>query len=83
VLILPTIGCMTHDTVQAPRYVITATAREGIVQQTRVMAASAVILARSWQDRGYADVRVIDPQGDPLGPEAFRIKFMEGGRRFR
>lgn len=74
---------MRHDAVPTARYVITATAREGIVQQTRVMAASAVVLARSWQDRGYADVKVIDPKGDPLSPEAFRIKFMDGVKRFR
>lgn len=73
---------MTHDTIPAPRYVITATAREGIVQQTRVMAASAMALARSWRASGYVGVEVKDPSGKLLTPEAYREAALNGRKRF-
>jgi hypothetical protein len=55
-------------------YVITADAPEGVIQQTRYIATSAVILARRWIETGYVDVQVTDPRGAPLPPEMFQAK---------
>ncbi len=67
---------MAHDKSQSSHYVITAKAQRGVLQQTRTMAASAVVLARSWREAGYDDVQVVDPQGNLLTPEGYTTKVM-------
>ena len=47
------------------------------------MAASAVVLARSWREAGYTDIQVIDPQGNLLAPEGYRVMFMNGVAPYR
>ncbi len=47
------------------------------------MAASAVVLARSWRAAGYTDIQVIDPQGNLLTPEGYATRVMNGSRPFR
>lgn len=74
---------MAHVNSHAPQYVITAKTQCGIVQETRTMAASALVLARSWLAAGHADVHVTDPQGNLLTPEGYKVRFMEGARQFR
>ena len=53
-------------------YVITARSPEGIVQQTRMMTASAVVLAMTLREEGYTDVEVTDPMGNVLCHRSFR-----------
>lgn len=72
---------MTQHALSAPRYVVTAKSQNGLIRQTRVMAASAVVLARSWQDAGYSDVEVIAPSGKTLSPEGYRESVLNGRRR--
>ena len=76
-------NAMVHENTQTSRYIITARARQGVIQQTRVYAASAVVLARSWQAAGMADVQITDPLGNLLSPEGYRGNFLNGDRRFR
>lgn len=58
--------------IQTPPYVITARVREGVVQQTRTRAASAIVLARTWQEAGYTSIEVVDSMGNLLTPERYR-----------
>ena len=74
---------MTESVSQASHYVITARAQRGLVQQTRVRAASAIVLARRWADAGYSDVQVLDPDGRQLSPERYRILILSSGKFFR
>jgi hypothetical protein len=67
----------------SPHYVITAKTQDGIVQQTRTMAGSAMALARSWNERGYINVQVLSPSGDPLCPERYRDSILAGERPLR
>lgn len=73
---------MANDNSQSSHYVITAKAQRGVLQQTRVMAASAVVLARSWREAGYDDVQVVDPQGNLLIPEGYATKVLNGCRPY-
>lgn len=61
---------MPHN--QSQPYIITARTRDGIVQQTRTIAASAVVLAISFREAGYTDVEVTDPMGNLLCQNGFR-----------
>ena len=61
-------------------YIITAHAREGTLQQTRQMAASAVVLARHWIDAGHANVRIEDAKGELLTGEMFKVAFKDRHR---
>jgi len=67
----------------SPHYVITAKTQEGLVQQTRTMAGSAMALARSWNERGYTNVQVLSPSGEPLRMEQYRDTILAGERHLR
>ncbi|MFC6792586.1 hypothetical protein ACFQE0_25350 [Methylobacterium komagatae] len=47
------------------------------MQQTRKVAASAIVLALSWRESGHTEVTVIDPTGKPLSPETYRNAAMQ------
>lgn len=68
---------MAHQ--QPDRYLITARGVEGALRQTRVMAASAMVLARSWREAGHVDIRVTAPSGRPLTLEGYKASVL--GRR--
>lgn len=74
---------MTGADTPTSQYVIIGRGQMGDIRQTRVRAASAVVLARSWIAAGYEAVQIIDPLGHVLHPERYRIKIMNGGRFFR
>ena len=74
---------MTHAGSQYLQYVITAKAPNGVIQQTRVRAASAVVLAKAWLAAGHTDVRIVDPLGKALHPEGYRMAIMKGGKPYR
>ncbi len=74
---------MAHVGSPSAQYTITAKSQRGILRQTRKMAASAVVLARSWRAAGYTDIQVIDPQGNLLTPEGYATRVMNGSRPFR
>ncbi|MGU3474474.1 hypothetical protein [Methylobacterium sp. D48H] len=63
---------------QSSQYVITAKAQQGFVQQTRVRAASAIVLAKAWIEAGHDDVRVVDPNGETIRPKGYRRAIMGG-----
>lgn len=65
----------------APPYVISARTQEGIIQRTRTVAASAVVLACSWREAGYEEVEVIEPSGRVLTPEAYRGRMLRERER--
>ncbi|SDO09222.1 hypothetical protein SAMN05216360_114186 [Methylobacterium phyllostachyos] len=64
------------------QYVITARGQKGDIRQTRTRAASAVVLARTWMAAGYEAVKIVDPLGNVLSPERYRVKILNGGRLF-
>ncbi|WCS28863.1 hypothetical protein LOK46_32650 (plasmid) [Methylobacterium sp. NMS14P] len=68
---------------QSSQYVITGKAQEGFVQQTRVRAASAVVLAKSWVAAGHADVQIVDPLGTTLHPDGYRHAIKSGLKSYR
>ncbi|MCJ2062015.1 hypothetical protein MKK63_04770 [Methylobacterium sp. J-088] len=74
---------MTSAGTPTSQYVITARGQTGHIRQTRVRAASAVVLARTWIAAGYEAVQIVDPLGHVLSPERYRVKIMNGGRFFR
>lgn len=43
-----------------------------LIQQTRRMASSALVLAKAWRRIGYGDVSVVDSDGRPLTEEGYR-----------
>jgi len=49
-------------------YVITARTEQGVIQQTRTIAASAVVLAMKLREAGHI-VEVTDPMGNLLSNE--------------
>jgi hypothetical protein len=57
--------------IQTSPYVVTAWTPQGIVQQTRTIAASAVVLAIRLREEGHT-VEVQDPMGKPLSLEDVR-----------
>ncbi|GJD44548.1 hypothetical protein AFCDBAGC_2415 [Methylobacterium cerastii] len=65
---------------QRALYVITAHAQEGVLQQTRQMAASAVVLARRWIDAGHANVRIEDAKGELFTGDMFKAEFKDRHR---
>ena len=67
---------MRDDTSRHALYVITAKVEEGFVQQTRQVAANALVLAQRWMDSGYADVRITDTLGRPFNVEKFRASHL-------
>lgn len=71
---------MAQDGFPKTQYVITGKARGGVIQQTRTRAASAVVLARGWMAAGYGAVQIVDPFGNVLSPDRYKIKIMNGGR---
>lgn len=73
---------MTSAGAQTSQYVITARGQTGTIRQTRARAASAVVLARAWIAAGYEAVQIVDPLGNILSPERYRLKIMNGGRYF-
>ena len=73
---------MTRAGTPTSQYVITARGQGGDVRQTRVRAASAVVLARAWIAAGYDAVQIIDPLGHVLSPERYRSRILNGGRFF-
>jgi hypothetical protein len=55
------------------RFVVLALRNKGLIQQTRVKAASAVVLAQKWRAAGYSKVTIFDPTGRQLEPESYGI----------
>lgn len=68
---------------QRSYYVITAKTPDGIAQQTRTMAASAMALVQSWREAGYTDVQARDPTGNVLCSERYRERVLTGTKRPR
>lgn len=69
--------------IHSPHYVISAKAEEVLVQQTRMRAASAVVLAQSWVAAGHTEVQIIDPAGDSIRPDGYRRAIMSGLKLYR
>ena len=74
---------MTQNSIGFGQYVISAKLQNTSIQQTRVRAASAIVLARTWIAAGYADVLVIDPLGKILSPDGYRGAIMRGSKFYR
>ena len=74
---------MTQASYQPSQYVITAKAQKGVIQQTRMKSASAVVLAKTWIAAGYSEVQIVDPLGKSLSPNGYRGNIMGDGRRYR
>lgn len=62
-------GHMERTFAKTSQYVITAKSQRGVVQQTRTMAESAVVLAMMLQEDGHTDIEVTDPMGKLLSLE--------------
>jgi hypothetical protein len=71
---------MRDDASRQALYVITAQAEEGFIQQTRQVAANALVLAQRWLASGYAEVRITDTLGRPSDVETFRANRLNGRR---
>ena len=69
---------MTQVSIGFPQYVITAKLQNGVVQQIRTKAASAIVLARKWMDAGYEAVQIVDPLGKSLSFDGYRGSIMQG-----
>jgi hypothetical protein len=65
------------------RFVVSAKRREGRIQQTRVLAASAIVLAQTWRAAGYVEVVVIDPTGKRVKPETYGAEVQRERERKR
>lgn len=57
-------------------FIISGKTNNDVVQQTRVAAAGAIVLAKTWREAGYADVEVRNSSGDILTAEKFRQSIM-------
>lgn len=68
---------MAYSDSHPGHFVVSAKSGEGYVQQTRKVAASAIVLALSWLESGHTEVTVIDPTGKPLSPESYRNAAMQ------
>ena len=66
--------------IQTPPYVITARTPQGVFQQTRTLAASAVVLAMKLREEGHT-VEVMDPMGNLISPECIRDSINAGVSR--
>ncbi len=55
-------------------FIILAETENGLRQQTRRHAASAMCLADDWADAGYGNVRIVSPDGVTHTRQQFRAK---------
>jgi hypothetical protein len=63
---------MAHVSSQKGPYVITAKGPDGLFQQTRMTASSAILLAQTLRDCGCVAVEVTDPKGNLVEPQNYQ-----------